>query len=183
MKSGEFAERPGGHSLRGHSKIKNFLKKHLTSIKKCCTITTVLLQIIQKGCEILLQLDLQSRVPIYEQLVNGVTKMTVLGALEAHAPLPSVRALAVELGINPNTVQKSYQMLEERGIIYSAAGKGSFVSPPGAALNAVISASRDKAGQVLREAAQMGLSRQEAEKLLNEIYNRIENSEGRSESK
>ena len=72
--------------------------------------------------------DFQSRVPIYEQLYRSVARMASVGALEKDEALPSVRSLAEELGINPNTVQKAYAMLEHDGILYSVPGKGSFLS-------------------------------------------------------
>ena len=50
------------------------------------------------------------------------------GVLEQDSQLPSVRSLARDLGINPNTIQKAYQDMEKEGIIYSVAGKGSFVN-------------------------------------------------------
>ena len=67
----------------------------------------------------MLQLDLQSRQPIYEQLILRLTELISLGVLEADTQLPSVRTLARDLGVNPNTVQKAYQELERRGITYS----------------------------------------------------------------
>lgn len=73
-------------------------------------------------------LDYKSRLPIYEQLYQSVTRMAALGAIESGEALPSVRVLAQELGVNPNTVQKAYQMLEHDGIICSVHGKGSFIS-------------------------------------------------------
>ena len=81
----------------------------------------------------MLTIDLQSRQPIYEQLVRGLSELVSLGALAPDEQLPSVRSLARDLGVNPNTVQKAYQELERSGVIYSVAGKGSFVSPGPAA--------------------------------------------------
>ncbi|MBQ9845974.1 MAG: GntR family transcriptional regulator [Oscillospiraceae bacterium] len=73
-------------------------------------------------------LDLKSRVPIYEQLKNKTLELIMAGVLEQDSQLPSVRSLARELGVNPNTIQKAYQDMEKEGIIYSVAGKGSFVN-------------------------------------------------------
>ena len=72
-------------------------------------------------------LDYKSRQPIYEQLYNSFAKMAALHVMHGGEQLPSVRALAQSLGINPNTVQKAYQLLERDGIIYSIPGKGSFI--------------------------------------------------------
>ncbi len=76
----------------------------------------------------MIQLDYKSGVPIYDQLVNGIIRLKMLGALRPGDSLPSVRSMAFKLSINPNTVQRAYQLLEERGIIYSAPGKGSFIA-------------------------------------------------------
>ena len=73
-------------------------------------------------------LDLKSRVPIYEQLKNRTLELIMAGVLEQDSQLPSVRSLARDLGVNPNTIQKAYQDMEKEGIIYSVAGKGSFVN-------------------------------------------------------
>ena len=73
-------------------------------------------------------LDLKSRVPIYEQLKTRTLELIVAGVLQQDSQLPSVRSLARDLGVNPNTIQKAYQDMEKEGIIYSVAGKGSFVN-------------------------------------------------------
>ena len=76
----------------------------------------------------LFQLNVADRAPAYEQLEQLVAKYVCLGVLEAHERLPSVRAMAGELGINPNTVAKAYKLLETKGIIYTIAGKGVFIA-------------------------------------------------------
>lgn len=73
------------------------------------------------------QLDLQSRTPIYQQLKEKILRL-IGRCHRPGGPLPSVRVMARELGINPNTVAKAYQDLEKSGLIYSVAGKGSFIS-------------------------------------------------------
>lgn len=77
----------------------------------------------------MIQIDLQSRVPLYEQLQEQIIRLSMLGILDENQQLPSVRALAREVGVNPNTVAKAYQQLEQQGIIYTVSGRGSFVSP------------------------------------------------------
>lgn len=69
-----------------------------------------------------------SRTPVYQQLYDDVVRLASLGILKSNTKLPPVRVLATELGINPNTVQKAYKMLESDGYIYSTVGRGSFVS-------------------------------------------------------
>lgn len=73
-------------------------------------------------------IDLQSRAPIYEQLYKKTVELIIKGVLKENEQLPSVRSLAKELGVNPNTVSKAYQELERNKIIYSVSGRGSFVA-------------------------------------------------------
>lgn len=75
------------------------------------------------------ELDLRSRSPIYEQLVNKIKELIINNVLKPDEQLPAVRVLASELTINPNTIQKAYRELEHSGYIYSVPGKGSFVQP------------------------------------------------------
>ena len=116
------------------------------------------------------ELDLRSRLPIYEQLCQKITQMTALGALDPNEPLPSVRALARQLGINPNTVQKAYQMLEHDGIIDTVPGKGSFPRADGAAILRRRELSADKLRDALREAADCGITRDSVEAMTGEIF-------------
>lgn len=73
-------------------------------------------------------LDYKDRRPIYEQVIEKFQQMILCGALQAGEAMPSVRSLAMELSLNPNTIQRAYQELERKGYIYSIKGKGSFVS-------------------------------------------------------
>ena len=73
-------------------------------------------------------IDLTSRVPIYEQIYQKITELALTGTLKENSQLPSVRTLAKDARVNPNTVAKAYQELERRGIIYSVPGRGSFIS-------------------------------------------------------
>lgn len=72
--------------------------------------------------------DLSSRIPIYEQLYKKTVELVIKGILKEGTQLPSVRVLAKQLSVNPNTVSKAYQLLEHDGIIYSTTGIGSFIS-------------------------------------------------------
>lgn len=77
----------------------------------------------------MIQIDYQDRRPIYEQIVEKIHGLILRGILEPNAQLPSVRKLAVELSINPNTIQKAYNLLELQEVIYSVKGRGNYVSP------------------------------------------------------
>lgn len=68
-------------------------------------------------------------VPIYLQIVDQVKRLVAAGRLKPEEPLPSVRQLALDLTINPNTVARAYLELEHQGVIYKHQGQGTFVSP------------------------------------------------------
>jgi len=76
----------------------------------------------------MIHLDYRDNRPIYEQVRDGLRKLMVTGMLRPGDKLPSVRALAVELAINPNTIQRAYAQLETEGYILSVSGKGTFVA-------------------------------------------------------
>lgn len=117
------------------------------------------------------QLDFKSSVPISEQIVNGIIKLKALGVLKGGEQLPSVRALASKFSVNPNTVQKSYSILENDGIIYSVKGKGSFISDDENAASAVIRSAEQDFIAALKNAADLGLSKKRLIELVNENYN------------
>ena len=73
-------------------------------------------------------IDYQNRKPIYEQIVERFQTLIITGAIEPDSQMPSVRSLAVDLSINPNTIQKAYAELERQGFIYTVKGRGNFVS-------------------------------------------------------
>lgn len=73
-------------------------------------------------------IDYQDGTPIYEQIVNRYKNMIARGVLQPEEKMPSVRTLAMELSINPNTIQRAYGELERQGYIYSVKGRGNFVS-------------------------------------------------------
>lgn len=73
-------------------------------------------------------IDYHDKRPIYEQVIERFQMLILNGAMEPDTQLPSVRSLAVDLSINPNTIQRAYGELERRGLIYSIKGRGNFVS-------------------------------------------------------
>jgi len=76
------------------------------------------------------QIDLKSRKPIYEQIVDNFRRLIISGALSQNERAPSVRDLAKVLACNPNTIQKAFRELEVRGYIYTVPGHGSYISEP-----------------------------------------------------
>lgn len=73
-------------------------------------------------------LDLQDRRPIYEQITEKFRLLILGGVLPPESRMPSVRQLAMELSINPNTIQRAYVQLEQEGLIYPVKGKGNFIA-------------------------------------------------------
>ncbi len=76
----------------------------------------------------MITLDYADRRPIYEQVVDKMKDLILLGVLATDEQLPSVRELAMDLSINPNTVQRAYAELERQGVIYCVKGRGNFVA-------------------------------------------------------
>ena len=72
-------------------------------------------------------IEKMSRIPVYEQIVEQTERMLLSGEMKPGDPMPSVRGLAAELGVNPNTIQKAYTELEHRGMTTSVPGRGSFL--------------------------------------------------------
>ncbi len=73
-------------------------------------------------------LDYKDTRPIYEQIVEKFKLLILKGILQKDEQMPSVRSLAVELSINPNTIQKAYAELERQGYLYVVKGRGNFIS-------------------------------------------------------
>ena len=76
----------------------------------------------------MIQINYQDKRPIYEQVVERFRQLIVMGVLKEDEKIPSVRNLAIDLSINPNTIQKAYQELERQGYVYTVKGRGNFVS-------------------------------------------------------
>ena len=109
----------------------------------------------------MIQIDLQSRVPLYEQLQEQIIRLSMLGILDENQQLPSVRALAREVGVNPNTVAKACQQLEQQGIIYTVSGRGSFVSPDVLSLQSLRQAALQEVLDAVDKALSRGVSPQQ----------------------
>ena len=119
----------------------------------------------------LISVDLRSRTPIFEQIVSCVEALVLRGLMKPDEQLPSVRSLASELGINPNTIQKAYAELENRGIIYSLNARGSFVSSEIGELRERSKAQLMKSiKEQFQTAEKLRISKSDVEALLNEVW-------------
>ncbi len=100
----------------------------------------------------MLHIDLRSRTPIFEQIKHQITELAISGALAPHDAIPSIRSLAHDLKLNVNTVKRAFTELEQAGVIYTLAGRGSFIAET-AADNAYLKA---KAAEELKTALSIG---------------------------
>lgn len=114
--------------------------------------------------------SLSGREPIYEQLQAHIARMVVAGVMQPGEQLPSVRAMAQELGVNPNTVQKAYTELERDGIIYTLPGKGCFISGNAQSNSAISRIGEEKMRAALEEAKGYGISSKRLIELVREVY-------------
>ena len=115
----------------------------------------------------MIHLDLHDPRPMYEQVVDQMEMLAVRGVLEADSKLPSVRQMAMELSLNPNTVQKAYSELLSRGVIYSVRGKGNFVSSDCSRIRQEkLGEIRSAIGRLLEQARELGATTQQRNELL-----------------
>ena len=113
----------------------------------------------------------KSKQPLYEQLVDQLRKQLFLGVIEAGQALPSVRQLATELGINPNTIQKAYRRMEEEGMIISVPGRGSFVSDDLAdMLKRQRAEQLEQTRQMISLCREMGLPKNTIDEIVETVY-------------
>ena len=106
----------------------------------------------------MISLNYRDSRPIYEQIKDGLRKLIVTGAMKPDEKLPSVRALAQQLSINPNTIQRAYNELEREVYIYSVPGKGSFASGDSGAEEARKQELMGKVREMVTELKYLGVS-------------------------
>ncbi len=114
-------------------------------------------------------ISVSNREPIYTQLEKNIIRYINLGVYEKNSMLPSVRALACELGINPNTVSKAYKNLEANGVVYTVAGKGVFVKGDSMLTN-IHKMAADEIKNVLKDAKNSGVEKTEVISIINEVW-------------
>ncbi|MEE3459707.1 MAG: GntR family transcriptional regulator [Candidatus Faecousia sp.] len=107
--------------------------------------------------------------PIYEQLEEKLRRLILSGAIAEGERLPSVRELASQLAINPNTIQRAYRELEQAGFIYSVPGKGSFAGKLSGVDESRRRELREKLIAIWTELLQLGEDPQELQALLKEV--------------
>ncbi len=117
------------------------------------------------------QLDLRGNKSIYEQIIDKFKEFIMRGTMKQGEKMPSVRELSKTLGVNPNTIQKAYRELERQGYIYTASGIGTFVADK----NTIrpdedeLKKARENIAEAFSQLLLLGLSRDEARAVVNEI--------------
>lgn len=130
-----------------------------------CTTTNSTLNIVggyipQKG-DIMIIIDYKDTRPIYEQVVERFKTLILKGVMQPDEQMPSVRSLAMELSINPNTIQKAYAELERQGFIYSVKGRGSFVLGDSSLVEQRKREYVDQILKLVREVLEIGMTKME----------------------
>lgn len=119
---------------------------------------------------LMFQIDFQSRTPVYLQIRERVLELVVTDVLSPGDRLPSVRSLAAELGVNPNTVQKALRELESEGVIRTVTGKGCFVGGRETAELLMRNRVGERLRNALLSARRAGFSLREARDMVNGVY-------------
>ena len=115
-------------------------------------------------------IDVNGRTAIYEQVEKNILKYIALGILEPGQQLPSVRSMAQDLGINPNTVQKAYGSLESKGVIFTVVGKGAFVADSKETALSMMQLSKDKLKKAAENAREAGVALEEQIEVIKKVY-------------
>lgn len=117
------------------------------------------------------QIDVMSRVPVYEQIVEQTEKFIMTGILKEGDKIPSVRNLSIQLSVNPNTIQKAVSELDRRGLVASVPGKGCFITDK--ARRTLCMAKRNDLSVVrekIEELALAGVEKEEIIEVIDEVY-------------
>lgn len=115
----------------------------------------------------MINIDTRSREPIYLQLEKQIIKLITLGVYDINTPLPSVRSMACEIGVNPNTVAKAYKELEQQQVIYTVVGKGVYVSANNT--DRIKRITKEQLKAVLLEAKGYGLKKEEVIEMIHDL--------------
>ncbi|MDQ0231638.1 GntR family transcriptional regulator [Metabacillus malikii] len=119
------------------------------------------------------QLDVRSRKPIYEQLVDKIKELIISQILKPDEQLPSVRMLSSQLTVNPNTIQRAYRELERQGYVYSIKGKGNYVARIEFMPNEQqLAQLKDELQKLIAEAIYLGLTKEDLFVLFDEAQRR-----------
>nr|WP_295279442.1 GntR family transcriptional regulator [uncultured Blautia sp.] len=115
-------------------------------------------------------LDYQDRRPLYEQVEEKFRNLILNGALESGSRMPSVRQLAMELSINPNTIQRAYMQLEQEGLIYPVKGKGNYIADSEEVRKISIASYTKELKDLIRKGKAIGVEEEDLIYIIRECY-------------
>ena len=115
-------------------------------------------------------LDYRDKRPLYEQVAEKLEHLIVCGALEANSKMPSVRSLALDLSVNPNTIQRAYAQLEQDGYLYTVVGRGNCVTGEQEWKGGKVRETLAALKQTLESARDIGISAQDILDTVREVY-------------
>lgn len=115
-------------------------------------------------------LDYHDRRPIYEQVTDKFRMLILNGVLQAGSQMPSVRQLAMELSVNPNTIQRAYMELEKKGLIYPVKGRGNFVAESSQIQKVNREGYLREFDEMIQKGKSMGFEKQELKNLIEQQY-------------
>ena len=119
----------------------------------------------------MITIDLMSRVPIYEQIIEQLETFVLKGILKVGDQIPSVRNLSIQLSINPNTIQKAYSELDRTGIIDTVPGRGSFIAKEAKEnLRNLQGNQLDELSNIVKKLALAGITKQEIVESINKVF-------------
>ncbi len=120
-------------------------------------------------------IDYRDKRPLYEQVAEKLEHLIVCGALESNTRLPSVRSLALDLSVNPNTIQRAYAQLEQEGYIYSVVGRGNYVTDAREWRKGKLLALENELLEQLTKSMEAGLPKETVLDVVNRVYKSIPN--------
>lgn len=122
----------------------------------------------------MVNIDSRSNKPIYEQIIEQIKYSVIQGYIQPGTSIPSVRKMALDLGVTPGTVAKAYQELERQKVIETIRGKGTFIAE-----GIIMKPDEDKLLRIrenlrsqIVELRYMGVSKEEIKKMIDELYNK-----------
>ncbi len=115
-------------------------------------------------------LDYRDKRPIYEQIVDKLEHLIVCGALESNTKMPSVRSFAMELSVNPNTVQRAYAQLEQDGYLYTVSGRGNYVTCEQEWKSGKINSVLKDITAKLQYGKEIGIEKKDLQEILDQVF-------------
>ena len=120
----------------------------------------------------MISIDYQSKLPLYEQIAQRFQTLILRGVLPPDSQMPSVRSLAMELSINPNTIQKAYSLLEQQGYIYPVKGRGNFVADSTALAREKRASLLKEIRRLIMDGMELGISKGDYIHMVEDLYDR-----------